>query len=287
MLFRIFKTTFTVMLLAGVFLTPAFGLDVPPRAKGYVNDYAQVLSTTDINHLNRRLQQYELLTSNQVVVAIFKSLEGESIEDFSIRLAEKWKVGQRGKDNGVILSIFIQDRQMRIEVGYGLEGALPDALAGQIITREISPAFKEGKMSEGITLGVNAIMQAIQGEYEASMQNTFYSSTGEMTPEEIQAAKEDAERLIGAIFFFMFFIFCIDVFRFAIYRGQHRSYSKRYQFLEWFVRFAFFLMIISFFLRLMLYAALFSGRGGRSSGGGGGFSGGGGSFGGGGASGRW
>lgn len=265
-------------------MTPAWSLDIPARAKGYVNDYAGVLSVVDVNHLNRRLQQFELLTSNQVVVAIFNSLEGESLEDFSIRLAEKWKVGQRGKDNGVILSVFIQDRQMRIEVGYGLEGALPDALAGKIITDEISPAFKQGKMSEGITLGVNAIMQAIQGEYEASAQNTYYSSTREMTPEEMQAAKEDAERLIGAIFFFMFFIFCVDVFRFFVYRGQHRHYSKRYQFMEWFIRFAFFLMIISFVFRLMLYAAISSGRGSSSRGG---FSGGGGSFGGGGASGRW
>ncbi len=282
---RFFKTIYITVVLAGVLVTPAWALDVPTRAKGYVNDYAGVLSAVDVNHLNRRLQQFELLTSNQVVVAIFKSLEGESLEDFSIRLAEKWKVGQRGKDNGVILSIFIQDRQMRIEVGYGLEGALPDALAGQIIANEISPAFKQGKMSEGITLGVNAIMQAIQGEYQASAQSNYYSSTREMTPEEMQAAKESAERLIQMIFFFMFFIFCVDVFRFVVYRGQHQSYSKRYQFIEWFIRFAFFLMIISFIFRMMLYAALFSGRG-RSSGGGG-FSGGGGSFGGGGASGRW
>ncbi|MBI4372171.1 MAG: TPM domain-containing protein [Candidatus Omnitrophica bacterium] len=115
--------------------------------------------------LEAKLKAFEDQTSNQIVIATFLSLEGGSLEDFSIRLAEAWKAGQKGKDNGVILLIFKNDRAVRIEVGYGLEGVLPDAVGKLIIENEIVPAFREGKFDEGINKAVDAIIAQTKGEY--------------------------------------------------------------------------------------------------------------------------
>ena len=115
--------------------------------------------------LEEALHHFEDETSNQIVVVTFPSLEGESLEDFSIRLAEAWKIGQKGKDNGVILLVFKNDRKVRIEVGYGLEGVLTDATSKLIIENEIAPRFKQGKFDEGIEAAVQAIIAATRGEY--------------------------------------------------------------------------------------------------------------------------
>ena len=142
-------------------------LQVPPAPQGYVNDYATLISSQERQVLEEKLKNFDLATGVQVFVAIFPSLEGESLEDFSIRLAEKWKVGQKNKDNGVILLIFKNDRKLRIEVGYGLESVLTDALTHSIINREITPYFKQGLYAAGISSGLDAIFKAAQGEYEA------------------------------------------------------------------------------------------------------------------------
>ena len=126
-----------------------------------VNDYAGLLSATDRQRLETQLADRERATGAQMVVAIFPSLEGESLEDFSIRLAERWRVGQKGLDNGVILLVFAKDRKVRLEVGYGLEGALPDATAGQIIRDSIAPAFREGRYAAGLERAINAVFARI------------------------------------------------------------------------------------------------------------------------------
>lgn len=156
-----------LFLLIFCFINAAHALEIPKQATDYVNDYAHLLSTQTITQLNTQLQQFEKDTSNQIVVAIFPSLEQESIEDFAVKLEQQWKIGQKGKDNGVLLIIFVKEHKIRIEVGYGLEGAIPDALAGNIIDTRIAPYFKEGKFDEGVTQGVMAIMQATQHEYTA------------------------------------------------------------------------------------------------------------------------
>ncbi len=147
-------------------MAPAWALSVPERPQFYVNDYAGLLSPDVRASLEEALGRFERETSNQLVIAIFDSLEGGSLEDFSIRLAEKWKVGQKNKDNGILLIVFKNDRQVRIEVGYGLEGALPDILADKIIRREIVPRFREGRYDEGVTAAVGAILAATKGEYK-------------------------------------------------------------------------------------------------------------------------
>jgi uncharacterized protein len=102
-----------------------------------------------------------------VAVAIFRSLEDESLEDVSIRLAQQWRIGRKGLDNGVILLAFLDDRRVRLEVGYGLESRLTDALAGTIIRNEIAPRFREQRYADGIEAGLDAIYRAIAGEYRA------------------------------------------------------------------------------------------------------------------------
>ncbi len=99
-----------------------------------------------------------------MVLAIFRSLEGESLEDFSIRLAEKWRVGQKGLDDGAIVLVFVLDRKLRIEVGYGLEGAIPDIEAARIIREVIAPRFREGRYAAGLEAGVRALYARVEGK---------------------------------------------------------------------------------------------------------------------------
>ncbi|HSD26849.1 MAG TPA: TPM domain-containing protein, partial [Vicinamibacteria bacterium] len=134
------------------------------RATGYVVDGAGVLSPATVEGLNAALHQHEQETSNQVVVHTIPSLAGETIETYSLRLATKLGAGQKDKDNGVLLLVARDDRKVRIEVGYGLEGALPDVLCARIIREEIVPRFKQGDMDGGVAAGVDRILGAIRGE---------------------------------------------------------------------------------------------------------------------------
>ncbi|MBM3214970.1 TPM domain-containing protein [Candidatus Poribacteria bacterium] len=142
-----------------------------PALTGYVNDYAGVISQSQRAQLSASLEAFEQQTSNQIIVLTVVSLEGQDIESFGIEVAEAWKVGQKGKDNGIILIVAVADRKMRIEVGYGLEGAVPDGLAGAIIRDQIAPRFRSNDYGGGIAAGVNALMAATQGEYQAEPQS--------------------------------------------------------------------------------------------------------------------
>lgn len=149
-------------------ISPAvWGLTIPDRPQGYVHDEVHLLSTDERRALDSKLSLFEQQTSNQIVVAIFPSLEGESLEDFSIHLAEKWKVGQRGKDNGIILLVFPNDHRLRIEVGYGLESVVPDAYASRLIEEKLKPAFRRGEFFTGIDTAVDSLMAATRGIYES------------------------------------------------------------------------------------------------------------------------
>jgi uncharacterized protein len=120
-------------------------------------DRANLLSPGVRESLERSLSQYESQTGHQIVVHTTPSLEGLAIEDYSIQIAEAWKVGQKGLDNGVILTVAPNEHKLRIEVGYGLEGVLPDAIAARIIRDEITPRFRSSQMEAGIVAGVRAI----------------------------------------------------------------------------------------------------------------------------------
>lgn len=145
---------------------PATALDVPALT-ARVNDYAGLLSPTTKNQLEQALLTFEQNESTQIVVLTVTSLEGESLEDFSMQVAEAWQVGQKGRDNGAILLVAKNDRKIRIEVGYGLEGSLTDMISGRIIRNVIVPAFRSGNFDQGVANGVAAMMAAVKGEYQA------------------------------------------------------------------------------------------------------------------------
>jgi uncharacterized protein len=137
-----------------------------PALTGRVNDYAAIISPGARADIEGKLRQFEQQESTQIVILTIPSLEGDPIEDFSIRVAEAWKIGQKGSDNGVLFIVSKNDHKVRIEVGYGLEGRLTDLLAGRIIRDEVAPSFKNGKFDEGFAKGVTAIMEAVRGEYK-------------------------------------------------------------------------------------------------------------------------
>jgi uncharacterized protein len=144
----------------------AHALEVP-RLQGYVNDYAGLLSAGASQKIGAELKSFEQSDSTQIVVLTIPSLEGENLEDFSIRVAEAWKIGQKGKDNGAIILVARNERKIRIEVGRGLEGKLTDLVSGRIIRYEIAPQFKAGDYDAGIEKGVSAVIAVVKGEYKA------------------------------------------------------------------------------------------------------------------------
>jgi hypothetical protein len=138
-------------------------LAVPPL-RGRINDYAGLIPADRAQALEERLARFEAETGHQIAVLTISSLKGDSLENFSIRVAESWKIGKKGFDNGAILLIARDDRRLRLEVGYGLEGVMPDALASQIIREVITPRFRSGDYVGGIEGGVDAIMKVARGE---------------------------------------------------------------------------------------------------------------------------
>jgi len=126
-----------------------------------VNDYAGLLGPADRDRLERVLGERERATGAQVAIAIFRSLEGENLEDFSIRLAQQWRVGHKGLDNGAILVVFVNDRKLRLEVGYGLEPIVTDAVASQIIREVIAPRFREGRYAAGLEAAALAVFDRL------------------------------------------------------------------------------------------------------------------------------
>lgn len=136
-----------------------------PQLTGRVVDLANILLPETEYVLDERLRIHEEQTSNQIAVLTVTSLEGESIESFSLRVANGWGLGQAGSDNGILVTVAVEDRRMRIEVGYGLEEQLPDALAGQIIREEMTPRFRDGDFDGGVSIAVESIMAAFSGDY--------------------------------------------------------------------------------------------------------------------------
>ncbi len=146
---------------AAVFLSgSALALNLP-KPVGYVNDFANVLDPADRNELNRKLQNYERQTSIQVVVATVPSLQGESVEDFAQALFQEWRIGQKGKDNGVLIMHAPKERRVRIHTGYGLESDLTDLQCGEIIRNVMVPKMKAGDLSGGLAAGANAVLKEL------------------------------------------------------------------------------------------------------------------------------
>jgi uncharacterized protein len=141
-----------------------------PEPKGFVNDFAGILSDKEEKSLEAILVQYEEQTSNEIAVVTVKSLGGKSVEDYTMALAEKWQVGKEDKDNGVIILVAQEEKKIRIEVGYGLEPVLTDLTAKQIIDNEMTPRFKQDDFSGGIENATKAVMAVIAGTYDPTSQ---------------------------------------------------------------------------------------------------------------------
>ena len=156
---RVLLTLFIFLLQS----TLAYALEVPPL-RGRVNDYAGVMQQIQIQAMESQLAQLERDTGHQVAVLTIATLDGEDIEGFSIRVAENWKIGKKGFDNGVILVVAIKDRKLRLEVGYGLEGVLPDAIAKRITADYIVPRFRSQDYGGGIVAGIDAVQKIIRKE---------------------------------------------------------------------------------------------------------------------------
>jgi uncharacterized protein len=176
---------FFVLLLFLPFAVEAAKIPVP---RGYVNDYGDMISQSAEADLAAKLKSFEETDSTQLVVLTVPSLEGEPLEDYSIRVAEAWKIGQKTKDNGILFLVSREDRKMRIEVGRGLEGKLTDLTAGRIIDLVVKPKFKAEDYDGGFTAGVSALIDATRGEFTPDRrtpsggQEPYVPFAGEMPP---------------------------------------------------------------------------------------------------------
>ena len=279
------------LLLSLALATQALAVDLP-ALQGRVNDYAAMLSPQTAAALELQLQELERSDSTQIVVLTVPNLGGEPIEAFAIKVAEAWKIGQKGVDNGVILLVARDERKVRIEVGWGLEGKLTDLVSGRIIRGEIAPRFKNGDFDGGIAAGVEAIAAVVKGEYQA-------------TPRDLQQGKKGAPPLFTLLVFLA--VAAVFLSSFSRYLSGAVG-AVGLPIIAWLTFPGLALAVIGGlavggFVFGLLLPLLFGGGGGRgggffggpflgggsfgSGGGFGGFSGGGGGFGGGGASGDW
>jgi uncharacterized protein len=154
---------------------------IPAKPAGYFNDYAGVVSKDAALRFNEQLAQFERETSNQVVVAVYRKMESDSsIDDFTQRTAQAWGVGKKDRKNGAVLFVFIEDRKMFIQTGYGLEGVLPDATAFDITERHIKPYFRKGDYQSGLGEGISLICKAIRGEYTGDGRTNAERSPGKV-----------------------------------------------------------------------------------------------------------
>jgi len=171
------------IIIAAIGVTPVLAKVNYPEPKGYVNDFANIISAEVEQRLEATLSEHEKQTTNEIAVVTVVSLEGLSIEDYAMGLAEKWGVGKNNKDNGVILLVAPNERAVRIEVGYGLESVLTDARAKSIIEKTITPKFKGGDYDSGIEKGITEIIKVITSATATSAlptekQETKSSSAG-------------------------------------------------------------------------------------------------------------
>lgn len=142
--------------------------ELPPAPPTYVLDEGGWLPAGEESRLSERLLAYERETSNQIVVAVFSSLEDEDLADFSQRVAEAWGIGRAEHDNGILLAVYVAERQIDIEVGYGLEAVVTDLVADDIRRNVLVPAFRAGRNAEGVVEGAGALMAAARGEYQGT-----------------------------------------------------------------------------------------------------------------------
>lgn len=245
--------------------TAIAALEVPPAPTQWVTDQAGILGGTEEDLLNRKLSDFEQSSGAQLIVYTLPSAQGDPVEDFSIRAVEKWKVGQKKYDNGLVIFVFLEEKLVRVEVGYGLEGSVTDAFASRVIREYIGPRFAAGDYGGGLNAGVDALIAKIRGG-EAPVPPLQPRGAG-------QGGQQPAGDIpLPVIIIILFVIFFVILPMFS----RRRSGCSG--------------CIFPFFFPgggITMGGGGFGGGFGGGGFGGGGFSGGGGSFGGGGATGGW
>lgn len=239
-------------------LAPArtWALDIP-KLSARVNDYASLLSNSEAQQLEARLEAFEAKTGHQYALLTVPSLKGVPIEEYALKVVEAWRLGDEKRDDGLLLVIALNDRKMRIEVGYGLEGEIPDAIASRVIREVLQPTFRRGEYAYGIQAAFDVLIQAAGGD-------------GQAAPE----PPRRAQRQRGGGLPVGLFVVVLVFLALSMFGGGGRGGRRRRG---------------GGFFVLPMGGGGFGGFGGGGGwgGGGGGFSGGGGGFGGGGASGDW
>ncbi|MDD5301592.1 MAG: TPM domain-containing protein [Elusimicrobia bacterium] len=302
------------LLLLLALAAPAAALEVP-YLSGRVNDHAGLLSAAASASIEGKLKDFEARTGHQVAVLTLDSLEGEPLEDFSLKVSRTWALGRKGQNDGVLFLISKSDRKLRIEVGHGLEGSLPDALAGRIIQNEVVPRFRAGDFEGGVTAGVDAIVAAAEGTYSpppAAKEDDDFNGLGLLEKLMMSAFVFGILGLFEVVglaapgmgwFLYFFLIPFWAAFPMAIWgvrfgMGCLMTHLIGFPFIKGLLPHTAIGSKFSvkggkkvFYGNTEIFTmgggGFSSGGGGWSSGGGGGFSGGGGSFGGGGSSGSW
>lgn len=198
---RLTAALFVILLVLPAAL---FAQNLPSEPSGHVNDFADMLTRGEQQQLEQKLRNYRDTTTTVVAIATLQSLGGISIEETATTLFNKWQMWEDQKDNGVLIVVAREERQMRIEVGYGLEGAIPDIMAGRIIREILSPSFKKGNYYQGLDRATSAIIQLASGEY------TEHLSENRSSEEDDTAS---------------FIIFVLFVF-FVIYASSRRGGGK-------------------------------------------------------------
>jgi uncharacterized protein len=256
----IFSVLFFVVM---VIHTAAQDLPKPMVPFRLVNDFTGLLTEQEQISLNNKLLQFNNETTTQIYVVTYDELQGYDIADFGARLGEEWGIGQQGSDNGLLILVSPSNRKITIQTGYGLEGAVPDAIAVRLINNVITPGFQQGQYYASLDSTTNVLMSLTRGEFTADQ---YLKDSSEGKP----------EILLGVFMLIAFFFLFISSFR------KNRAYSPKHNLPWW-------LLLGAGASKGSEWGSFSSGRG--SFGGGGGFGGfgggGGGSFGGGGASGGW
>ena len=216
-----------IFLICLVFLIPSVALAAFPRPTGFVNDFAGVLKSDTRGHLEALLSSFEKATGDEVAVATLASLEGRSIEELAPDLFKQWGIGKKGKDNGVLFIVAPNERKMRIEVGYGLEGAINDALAGRLLDENVVPRFKAGDLDAGVAAGTIAIVTTIVAKEGLTfdVDAAFGGSVAAYAPSESRVAHGGAfdTALKILILIVMIYLFIRHPWLFLLFLGSGRG----------------------------------------------------------------
>jgi uncharacterized protein len=204
------KIIFIAIAFVFMLMIPSFAMFKLPTPVGYVNDFANVITDSDEANLNSIILELKEKTQAEVVVVTMNSLENYPIEDVGLEIGRQWKVGQKGKDNGLIVLVAPNDKKMRIEVGYGLEGAIPDSKAGRIRDEYMIPNFKVGDYSKGIAVGTSIIVGSIAKDYGVTISKN-YNYVNQVPPK-----SQKSSPLVNFVFIAMFLFVAIKYPRFTM-----------------------------------------------------------------------